>query len=524
MKLMRKMKVLHILLVLVILFTLLPANMTFAATISGAAITLDSSGYGSATYSSSISSGNVVTHVINTPIDANKIVVIYLTPRSGGSLPSSHTCTLTLANNAGGTNPTASNGGWYNPSKMTYYKTSDSSKKTYTISLNVNTTLSTGYIVNVQVVNAVSTPAFAKADTSGLTSSNRTYCISNSPEGLTTSISCRGENGYYLQRSRVQGNTNIVWEHSNLQAKNMVFGVLLWNKETSSSITVTLNRRGYRSRVTSTAEETMCGPWVDWLNGTKMSTSYTQDLETSVTIPANTAKWIHLNDVPYNSGASGDIASNIFDGVMDIRTTYTGTNLYCDTYLITPGTANIDFTLNNVSSAQRASAVAGKDDIRGSGAGAILATPIGNRISVSQAPAKFIFTGYDAPMLNSGEGITLTDYYNGTSSSETRPVYKTANYGVVYYCTFNFSSSISGTIKGKIKADPKVGPNLLKDQYAGIYAIAKKSGSSSVYKKLIFSGGELVFDTAVPKGTDVTYWFILGPMSSTPMEIEFTTN
>lgn len=510
---MMKKKYLSLLVVFTLMIALLP-NASYAA--EGNPITLTNM-QGSTT--GSVSKGSFTTHQINTDIPANKVVVVSFSGQT-----TENSCSFDLINQTTRASVTREShyvGPW---SRMTYFITSDSTNKRYYVRVNGGSSLS--YTINVYVVDKTT---FSKMDSTIYTSSSSNdYIISNAPEVLNSN-NHKGEWGYYLQRSKINGNANIFWEHVNGFTNSMKFGVLLWNKE-SYPITVTLNRRSAKSVKSSgnTTQSAVCGVWADWFNVVKQQDELNDNFETTpITIPAYdpanpsaSAKWIFMKTV--ESYYPQSTTYGLFNGVMSISlkksdgSKYTGTNLYCDTYIMTPGYE--DQVIPAIANMNRASTT---DQLRGSGSGPVLhATISGTTTITSSTPYRLLLGGYSAPYIQSGELIPITDYTK-TGSATTLP--NCYNFGVVYKITVsNFSSS--GTIKGKIKCNPLSNPNAAIKPGAAVYVTGFRQTPTSqpIFQTMVTAGNEYIFDSNVPKGQSVTYYFALAAMNFMPVEISFS--
>ncbi|AUS97696.1 hypothetical protein CDQ84_18835 [Clostridium thermosuccinogenes] len=494
MKLKNKLKVFSVLTSLTLLLQLIPPGIAHAAVGNSISLTL-----GEGTVQGSVSSGSVTTHDIDMNIPANKMVILSLSGVSAGN-----GCVLKLKNKSTNTEVSTKSGGWYSLSRMIFYRTSDSVNTKYYVEVSSSTSIS--YTLNVKVLEAVS---FTKQDTKSNNSTLNTYCISNSPEQLDAANEL-GENGYFLQRSLIQGNANIYWEHQNLYGKNMRFGVLLYNTS-SSPVTVTLNRRSYKAWPESSMA--MAEVWADWMIMVKKADD--SGFTSTVTIPSNSAKWICLYTVPYHTTYPSSPVYNTFNGVIDISIP-TGVSLYCDTYIMNSGKE--DYTLGNVSKA--VSATGTGDSLRGSGAGAMLYTwNTGTTTITPSTPYNIAIGGYDAPYINPGEKITITDS-SGVSKDNAQ------NYGVVYKIIFSNISS-SGTVKGIIKCNPKVNTNLAENPNTStggnMFVTVSGTGISTPVKaRLNKSNPEVTFINSVPKGQQVVYYVVISGQSTMPLEISFT--
>lgn len=455
------------------------------------------SGEGSSTGTISSYSSNI--HSINVTIPSNKMVIISLS-----NISSTNDCSIYLQTSSG-VEPSTYSGGWYGLSKMKYYKTSQTTS--YRVVVN-SSTYSGSYTINVKVSEAIS---LTKQDTaSNNDSSKNTYCISSSPEVISSNYQ-KGEWGYYLQRSIVEGNANIYWEHQNLYQANMKFGVLLYNPSTlngGQSVTVTLNSRNYKAWYESAMA--MSDVWVGWMNGTK--TSDLSDLTSSITINPGESKWISLYNVPYYVSNPTDEVLNTFNGVENI-TISSGMKLYCDTYIMTPGYETA--TKNNAANATRANG--DTNGIRGAGPAAMMYNWQTSTINISSSsPYSVVLGGYDAPNINSGEKVSIYDSLGTAGNSY--------NYGTVYKLIFNNLSS-SSTIKGKIKCNPKVSPNLAGDPntaWSGnMFVTVAGSGMYPTGYRIKNDNREATFCANVPKGQQVVYYVVVSGQSNFPLEVSF---
>lgn len=496
----------------------LPANATIAAV--GNSITLGANGFGST--QGSVTSGSSTEHTITSNIPSGKIVVLSLSSTTGNP----DNCVLTLRRVSGQSGPiVASYGGWYNPTKMRYYRTTDSSATYKIIVESGSGGYSGSYTINVKVVNAI-VNSFSKKDSleSSAIDTSNTFIMSNAPEGLSQNQH-KGEWGYYLQRSKVKGNANIFWEHQNHFTFDATFGILLWNREPNKKLTVTLNKRSFNdyNSAGNSLETAMLSIWEDWFNGVKKEDEYWDNFETTpLIIDENSAKWICLYTVPHDIN---ELAT--FSGVMSISIKeqitgqlYTGDQLWCDTYIMTPGYEYQ--VIPNLPNARRASVTTNPDNtLRGSGNAPILTTTISSIPAItSNSPFEILLGGYDVPDLNLGEKVSLSDVDNAWNVT-TLP--NMQNFGTVYKITFNNFSS-SSPVKGRFKLDIYTNFNGPASQWAGVYVAGYRASPNRqpIFKKLVYTGQEFIFDMDVPRGQAVTYYFVIGAMSAPPVHISFT--
>lgn len=320
-----------------------------------------------------------ILHNINEKIPAGKMVIISLSNIEATKKvwdeasqnwqvitdPSANTCSITLTKrNAWYGVSTQLSGGWYSYSKMYYYTTPETGN--YAIAVTTKD-YDGPYTVNVKVVDIV---AFDKEDAVGNTLSAigndmHTYCIMSGPEFLGDTSSSNiekypyknqpqyleGNNGYYIQRSKINGNANVFWEHWNKykNTKRVRHGILIYNTE-DDAVDVNLISRAFLN--TKTIQTAILDIWDYWDSGTNGKVQMEGDLSqvsSSVSIPGGQARWICLYDLPQLSD------DNIFNGILKLAISkngcmYTGQKVYCDEYIMDLESMNDvdDFVLNNV--------------------------------------------------------------------------------------------------------------------------------------------------------------------------------
>ena len=84
------------------------------------------------------------------------------------------------------------------------------------------------------------------------------------------------------------------------------------------------------------------------------------------------------------------------------------------------------------------------------------------------------------------------------------------NYGVIYRISFSQFSS-NNPIIGKARCNPLTNPNAAISSSSGIYIAGFRwtTVMAPVFKDLIYTGQEFVFDTNVPRLTPVTYLLVI---------------
>ncbi len=549
-----------------------------------------------------ITAGSSCRFEIDEDIDPEEIVILSLSNLDDNNKGKFNY--ITLYNRETGQNicyatGAAAEGGYAERSRIRYFRTSDFINKRYYVIVSTPDDGYTGkFTINAKVVNRIS---FVKEDTAEnkLTmdanpsapstdpfspDAPRTYCISSNPEklgekALDTQLysnegkgSELGESGYYLQRSPVNRNANIFWEHINNYGRDMKFGVLLWNTE-KEPLTIKLNSRSfYGSELNGPDFSCSTRIWIERAEGKKSmekdeADSYYSGFGPNYTItipayneenPSDSARWICLYTVKDSKGG-------YFNGVEDISVTdssgneYTGQKLLCDTYIMEVGfkgcVPNHEMTRINVSHAQRAF---GDRTYRGSGNGAVLEAHIQGTTFISDDhPFNFVIGGYDVPFLNDGELMALNDYIwnsdsnspfdfvnyvedypkNGSSTITADDIRQIngrvngGNYGVIYKLTFDRILS-DKPVKGKIKFNSKVIgcfydfnlSNGFPQALVAVYDDKGRNFEAALSRKgdMVSSCIEVDFneDIAHDDGP-VTFYFVMGGMGSMPVEISF---
>lgn len=345
-----------------------------------------------------------------------------------------------------------------------------------------------------------------------------------------------GEYGYYLSKSKINGNANVFWEHVSKYGIDMYYGILLQNTG-STSINVTLNRRSYDS-FNESGPSSLTSVWSDYFKNIKKSDISDLPISGTLTIPANTSKWIALYKV------SSDNYSNIFTGQVSIslknsnETAYTGSNVYCYSFIMSDwenssGQTMYETVKANVGNgsftrADGAPSSNQSDHASGSGNGAVLAKNFNSVIDITNDRCSYILGGYDAPILNSGEMISL--YHDGVANGGTSgyTIPNALNYGVVYKLSFNgFNSSFSTeNIKLRLKYNALVSPAAVAAPDGGVYVTVMCSEFSSTPYTTVVGGRESDYSSQatvpwnITKNTDFDLYIVIGGMSSLPLEVE----
>lgn len=455
----------------------------------------------------SITVADTVRIGLDAPIEAGKVVLVSL---DGEYLPKDNVYTIRMVDDKN--QRVAMYGGWYQKNRMSYFVTSAETRKYYIELLPDRQVIE--YAVNVKVNDCL--PTMSKLDAQGNPTNQLTYLISNSPEELKPEKDCLGENGFYLVRGMLQGNTNIYWEHCNDIGYALKFGVLVWNKE-SKPIRVKLNSSSAISWTeTDGMEGAMCGVWHDWfdnkLNDNELQGNNPVELPAyDASNPSASARWIFMNTVPAN-----EPVKSTFNGLLNVSlqntdgSLYSGTKLFCDVYAVTPGKeAQV---LGKVAANDIAETT---DKLRGSGIGAMVTTTLPDRQITADKPYRFVITGFDPPIFQKGENIETT-YYDQKGQAFRLPT--CYGYSVVYrFKCPGFKSD------KPIKAGFRMHPNSNVDIWAGVYVIVKRWRDDKVMSEqiLITKNDWVIFDDNVPQNAETTYDVVVSGMSSLPVEIGF---
>ena len=482
---------------------------------------------GSTSSSHKVESGSEAKHIINKSIPAGKIVVVSVIPKTTGStVPDKIRVYLYK-----GSTPIDGVSGGFAESKMTYFKTTASG--TYSAVVKNTTNDPFEYNLRVAVVNCI--PRFIPADSAGIAeTATDTYMFSNVPEAVSTTANT-GDSGRYLARGKLRGRARLYFEHMNWLSTAMHFGVLLWNKDPSNDIYVTLDNRSFRAAPAgdmNSVETAMTMVWQDCFNAVKNSDL--SDLPRNQTLvipkysasnPSASAKWVYLSQVPAPSGSAS--TRGIFNGVLSVQlkkadgSLYTGSSLFCDTYLMSVGKKSQ--VASNVAQAQPVPAPRNQYSTtlqRGSGSGCVLAALMTNTIEITREnPYNFLITGYDPPLLQTGESMTLTNY---TSSGTVDDTDRGVNYGVEYRFVFS-NLSCNGQINARIKCNTKTNPSAVTNIWTGLYVAGYVLGKQP-FRKLIV-GQDVYYDFALnlPKGQQVVINLVVSGMSSLPLEVSLYT-
>jgi len=465
-------------------------------------------------------SEGIVRYYIGT-IPANKIVVVSLAPtiltdktgdmyRKGMSLKDSNNVSI---------NPSESQ---YEKTVMTYYKIVKTD--TYSILISNNTSVTKSYTLNVYTTDyIIDSKAFIKRDSLNLNSGSlNNYLIFNAPEHLESQNQL-GDKKRYISKMPINGNANIYWEHLNLFKKTMTYGILLHNI-TSTNITVTINKKSAYSK----ADENVIinnfyAPleiWNDYnYNIIKNDLTTITNLNKTISIGANSSSWIFLKNIPTS-------INGLFNGVINL--TINGNNtLMCYSFLMeNKNQIEYDFNINGLSGGHQnylsyIRAEGGEGHLSGTTNGPVLSSNLGTIDLSNMKKYSVIITGYDVPIINSGESMPL--YYDGIVTKKISP-----NYAVIY--KFNINSIVgNNNAKAVFEFNQCINPNFLDDPDSGIYVTycIYQSGNINDTKSAVllqpkYTGysTKLFTKNTLPTGS-FTIDVIVSGMSSLPLLLTF---
>lgn len=445
---------------------------------------------------------------LDTPVEAGKVVLVSL---DGEYLSKENAYTIRLVDDKN--QQTKMYGGWYQKNRMSYFLTSGDTRKYYIDILPDQQVVE--YVVKVKIDDCL--PEMTKLDAQGNPTGLLTYLISNSPEELKPGKNSLGENGFYLVRSKLQGNANVYWEHCNDIGYALKFGILMWNKD-SVPIRVKLNSSSAISWTeTNGMKGAMCGVWHDWfdnkLNDNELNVGNVIDLPAyNAADPAGSARWVFMSTVPAN-----EPVKSTFNGLLNVSlqnadgSLYSGSQLFCDAYALTPGKEVL--VLGKVATNDIAPT---PNTLRGSGVGAMVTATLPNRQITTNLPYRFVITGFDPPIFQKGENIETT-YFDRKGQVYRLPT--CFGYSVVY--RFKCSGFKSDKT---IKAGFRMHPNSTVDIWSGAYVIVKRWRDGKVMSEqiMVTKNDLVIFDENVSQNVETTYDLVVSGMSSLPVEVVFT--
>ena len=367
------------------------------------------------------------------------------------------------------------------------------------------------------------------------------YIKANNLEVTTTlsadMINQLGEYGYYLHKSKINGNANVHWEHINIYGSDMYYGILLQNTG-STNLTVELIKRSYDSTFES-GPSSLTSIWSDYFKGIRYDSADISGLSSSITIPPSSARWVALYKVANGGGY------NIFNGLLSLSITtedgsvYTGSSLYCYSFIMTDWINNAGLTMyqtvqNNIGNVEFTRAWGASLDetnlhISGTGNGASLLKSKDAMIDITGDRYSFLLTGFDAPYLNSGELIPL--YHDGPpfGGESGYLIPNSQNYGVIYKLSFSgFNTTTANEqIKLHLKFNRLTNPGAVSSHLAGVFATVYCPTLSNTPYTYFLSrpedGGvsEAIYPHNIPSRLAFDMYIVVGSMSSMPLEVQF---
>lgn len=347
-----------------------------------------------------------------------------------------------------------------------------------------------------------------------------------------------GEYGYYLSKSKINGNANVFWEHVNKTGTTLYYGILLQNTS-SSNIRVKLNKRSMDSTDES-GTSAMASVWSGFFNAEKESDVSDLNTSTEMVIAPNSAKWVALYLVTSKNDATHN-AYNIFTGQVSLSIknssgqTYVGNDVYCYSFLMTnwanPSTGQQMYKVvqNSIGNgtftrANGAEASSKNSHISGTGNGARLLKSVNSVIDITNDRYSFLITGLDLPHLNTGELMSLFHDGPPTGGGSGYAVENGCNYGVIYKISFNgFDSTVSTqNIRVKLKYSRLTNTAAVESNNGGIFATVVCPGflSQPANVELRSNSSQKVIDNlTIPQNTPFDLYIVVGGMSSLPLEV-----
>ena len=373
-----------------------------------------------------------------------------------------------------------------------------------------------------------------------------------------------GENGYYLQKSKINGTANIYWEHVNLDEAYKLYGILLYNSSNEPINVSLLKRSHYMNSDYDRDKRYKCfiDVWEDYFNNNPMVDDEHSDFHNSapVQIPAKESRWLSLYRVPYLLNSDGEYDyRNQFNGVIkvDIKNQagqpYTGEELFCYTFWMEDNWDNASYVKANAMGANFTRAYNDNWDtynsICGSGNGAFLCSTVDRVIDLRQDRFSLVMAGIEPREFNEGEKILC--WHDGpncvgwTNPGDEHPLgYEvlSMNYGVIYKIEFKQGFKSNSGVKATVKMNELVNTNVVESPFNGIYVgmfcNPLESDSSNTNDPFYFSGDLIAADknytyefNYTPAGgvqtnyiadnKPITFYIVTSGMSSMPTEISF---
>ncbi len=351
-------------------------------------------------------------HILNFDIPADKLVVLsFLTHEQEGTTYSTlnsaySVLDLDLVETTTGSPCAAWAGGYSQPSRMRYFKTTAAQNGRFSVSVGVQKQDAVqqidpfrwDYVVSVKILDAAT---FEPLDAQGTVSGDRNFFLSSGPETIPDSALYTYDTRQYLCRAPVNGNANVYWSHMNATGRDLYFGVLLQNKE-SEPLEITVHSDNHQT--VRSADDAYGQMYLDifakkndltagWAGGAGKR-------ETPLVLQPWESAWLtnYVISPALTGETTGIISLSVNGG------SYTGRNLICTTYAYAAAEYTDYIPINTAD--WELEAQPNGTSMRGSGNGAILNLTG----SAKQLPFETVLTGEN--MINDGEKIDLTRLEN----------------------------------------------------------------------------------------------------------------
>lgn len=524
-------------------------------------------------------------HVLDFDIGANKLVVVSLLNMlddKGNQLPeyvpnSEYQISyIALKETATGKPVEIWSGGYSDPSRMRFFRTTEAQNGKFTVSIGLES--KTGattsahfkwkYALSLKILDS---PEFAPLDSLGTVSGDKNFFLSSGPEGLYETDFYTYQRRQYLCRAPINGNANIYWSHLDETGKGCYFGILLTNKE-STPIEATINALNYENA--ETTDEIYATMYTDiFINHAQNKGAKPEKF----TLAPGQSKWLFAYQII--SPITGETT-----GIINLSTNYLGQNLICTTYAFLEK-EYLDYIPINTADWEL-EAQANMTSMRGSGNGTILNLTG----EAKELPYEMLITGEN--IINRGENIYLTRLEgNKFYTSENKGFFKriecgekgalpslstddyrqlnsyNCNFGTIYKIDLKMlktkdsmddGKKLVGKIKLSSRTCPVVAQGAFYKTFSGVInvavwrtkngkmdysagktiSLAKNMGIDPNVNNILqpnkgFQQGRLerskegvywTFDTNIPffdKSNDYSYYIVGSGMSSLPMEVSF---
>lgn len=345
-----------------------------------------------------------------------------------------------------------------------------------------------------------------------------------------------GEYGYYLSKSKIDGNANVFWEHVNKSGTALYYGILLQNTS-NSNISVQLNKRSMDSTDES-GSSSLASVWCDFFNAKIESDNSDLKASSELIIEPNSSKWVALYLV---SSDKSHNAYNIFTGQVSLSIKdssgqlYVGDDIYCYSFIMNnwtnPSTGQqmyevVRDSIGSVTFTRASGADASNKNLHicGTGNGARLLKSVDSVIDITNDRYSFLLTGLDIPHLNSGELMSL--YHDGppTGGSAGYTIENGCNYGVIYKISFDGFTSVGSTqnIKVKLKYSSLTNTAAVESKGGGIFAAVACPGFLSKPANVELNSyyeEKTIDNLTIPQNTPFDLYIVVGGMSSMPLEV-----